>query len=221
MGVTDSHSVSVSVGNRSGRIRWREPRAAQGSWRLVKMSRLKRIVVLAAVVLGSLPSHLLAAPPSLGNASVTRLDGSAVRRLYPSEHRVQARVAVDDPGEETKVQVVLWAVDAGGYKNRRLIGQGANVPKPTTGNRSELTFTFTMARDWPAGSYRMDFQLERQGMVQRTFVVPGRESMSAKSGKTTSDKPSMTTGAGATKPATPKTGAMNAPAPNTAPAAKP
>ena len=91
-----------------------------------------------------------------------RPDGS-VRRIDPSERVVHCCVAVDGIAAPTKVRAVLVAVDAAGYRDRKILEQGAALdpkrlpPEPgRTSRRADVRFTFTMPRDWPPGRYRVD-----------------------------------------------------------------
>ena len=132
-----------------------------------------RFLIVATVCLAGWGAS--AAPPTLAEARLTRPDGSSLRRLFPGERVVQLRAAVKDPGEQTVVKASLTTVDVLGNKNRRLAEQQAKVPKPTTGNRSELVFSFSLPRDWPPGTYRVDVQLNTATPVQRPFEVRASE----------------------------------------------
>lgn len=127
-------------------------------------------IAVSSAVLCAIPAAWCA-PPSLPSATITRTDGSSLRRLFPGERSVQLRAVVSDPGPTSQVRVVLWAVEAAGFKNRRLIEQQGKVPKPAKGNRSELVFTFTLPRDWPPGEYRMDIQLDKLPVLERSFTA--------------------------------------------------
>lgn len=126
---------------------------------------------IGVAVVWSVGLCAFAAPPKLTEARLTRPDGSSLRRLFPGERTVQVRAAVQDPETESTIKASLTTLEVLGHKNRRLAEQQAKVPKPAKGNRSELIFTFSLPRDWPPGTYRIDIQLGTATPVQRPFEV--------------------------------------------------
>jgi hypothetical protein len=143
----------------------------------VPIQRMRSVWLRLAGVAAALSIALCAcaAPPKLTEARLTRQDGSSLRRLFPGERVVQLRTSVQDPGAASTVKAILTTVDVLGHKNRRLAEQQGKVPIPEKGNRTELIFSFSLPRDWPVGTYRIDVQLDSQAMVQRTFEVRSAE----------------------------------------------
>lgn len=143
--------------------------------------RRRLCALLAAWILAAVPA--LAAKPWVERAVLAtalvdnRPDGS-VRRIDPSERVIHCCVAIDGVTAPTKLRAILVAVDAAGYRDRKLLEQGATLdPKRLpaepgrTSRRADVRFTFTMPRDWPPGQYRVDVLVGEKTVEELDLTV--------------------------------------------------
>jgi hypothetical protein len=94
--------------------------------------------------------------------------GEEVSVFHPKDNPMHAVVRLTEFESGTKVRVVLMAVSvATGEKNTKV----AEIEKETGSLQNELDTTFTLPRDWPTGSYRVDVYVNGSLDKSRTYEV--------------------------------------------------
>lgn len=79
--------------------------------------------------------------------------GETASSFHPTDNPIHAIVRLTEFESGTKVKVVLMAVSvATGEKNTKV----AEIEKETGSMQNELDTTFTLPKDWPTGTYRVD-----------------------------------------------------------------
>ena len=129
---------------------------------------------LVGCVLAALPAH--AAGPSLGDLVLARdfRDGKPVgvrTEFAPSDRRIVCVAEVKDLARIVTLTATLTAVEIGTVKNRKLLDQKKEIDPKKSGKHADVTFTFTLPRDWPKGKYRIDVTLGKSAAKPLPFEI--------------------------------------------------
>jgi hypothetical protein len=94
--------------------------------------------------------------------------GDEVQSFSPTDNPMHAVVKLSDNTPGTKIRVVLMAVSvASGEKNTKV----ADIERDAGSVKGNLDTTFTLPRDWPTGTYRVDAYVNGKLDKSRTFEV--------------------------------------------------
>lgn len=116
------------------------------------------------------------AGPTLGDATLARdfRDGRAVGRrstFAPSDRRIVCVAEVRDLDKKVTLTATLVAVEIERVKNRKLLDQVKELDPKKVGNHADVSFSFTLPRDWPKGKYRIDLALGKAAAMPVPFEV--------------------------------------------------
>lgn len=131
---------------------------------------------LAAVLLALCALPVAARKPQVERAVLAtavaygRPDGT-VRRIQPSERTFYCFVTLADLDAPVRLRAILVAVEAAGYRDRRLLDQATPVDPALSGKRVDVRFAFTLPRDWPPGRYRVDVLLGDKKVEELDLTV--------------------------------------------------
>src|SRR6185369_1749638 len=95
-------------------------------------------------------------------------EGDEVESFAPKDNPMHVIVRLSEFEAGTKIRIVLMAVQVdSGEKNQKV----AEVEKETGSLQNEMNATFTLPRDWPTGTYRIDTFVNDKLDKTRTFQV--------------------------------------------------
>lgn len=127
-----------------------------------------------AVILLLATAHF--AGPTIADANLARdiRDGRAVgirSTFAPSDRRIVCVAEVRDLDKKITLTATLVAVEIERVKNRKLLDQAKELDPKKVGNHADVSFTFTLPRDWPKGKYRVDLALGKTAPKPLPFEV--------------------------------------------------
>jgi len=118
------------------------------------------LLLAAPVVVGTLPAQAAPAAPLAVTSAVTAHDtvngeAKGITSVFkPGDRRIHCVIKLNRVGT-TAVRYVWTSVDAGGYKNVKILEK--TMPKKTI-NRAHGDISFS--KDWPSGNYKVAIYLD-------------------------------------------------------------
>lgn len=97
------------------------------------------------------------------------LDGETVESIAPEDQSFQVKARLSDFGSESNLRVDLTAVET--TDGNDILVTSGKIDLGGAENQGE--FTFSLPRDWPVGSYRLDAYVDDSLAMTKEFEVRG------------------------------------------------